>query len=111
MSENKTMQSSANNVVLLWVGTLIFPFLAPIVGYLMGKNDEYLLAQSKEALNWSITATAGYFVGAMLALLFVGSLIIFAIAVAHCVFCVMGAIRASKNARNFQVPFAVRLIK
>lgn len=111
MSENNAMQPSANNVVLLWVGTLLFPFLAPIVAYLIGKNDEYLLAQSKEALNWSITATVSYFVGAMLTLFFVGPLLIFTVAVAHCVFCVQGAIRASKNSRDFQIPFAVRLIK
>ncbi|HUL81601.1 MAG TPA: DUF4870 domain-containing protein, partial [Gammaproteobacteria bacterium] len=46
---------SRNIAVLVWVGTIFFGFIPSLIVYLIKKDDAYVLDQSKEALNWSIT--------------------------------------------------------
>ena len=85
------------------------------------KKDEPLpLDQSKEALNWSITAILGYMGCLMMTGMFamsfnfilmgLMSMVIAALFICHVVFCVMGVI-ASAKLEKFRVPFAIRLIK
>jgi uncharacterized Tic20 family protein len=77
---------------------------------LVKKDDAYVLDQSKEALNWSITAIIGYFAGMVLTFILIGVLVFVVVGICHLVFCVMGAIGAS-NGQQYRVPFAIRLIK
>jgi len=103
-------QDSKNLGLLIWIGTIFFGFIPSLILFLVKKDDPYVLDQSKEALNWSITAMIGYVAGAILSLILIGVLVILAVGICHLVFCVMGAIAVS-NGKTFRVPFALRLIK
>jgi len=103
-------QDSKNMVLLVWIGTIFFGFIPGLILYLLKQDDAYIQDQSKEALNWSITAITIYLAGLILMFVLIGFLVITAIAVIHLVFCIMGAIAAS-NGKPFRAPFAIRLIK
>jgi uncharacterized Tic20 family protein len=103
-------QDSKNTALLVWIGTLFFWFIPSLIVYLIKKDDPYVLDQSKEALNWSITAAIGYFAGAILAVIVIGIFVCMAVGLLHLVFCIMGAVATSKGA-PFRAPFALRLIK
>lgn len=103
-------QDSRNMVLLIWILTLFFGFIPSLIFYLVKKDDAYVQDQAKEALNWSITVLIASIAGAMLLFILVGALIMFAVGLAHSVFCIMGVIGTS-GGKEFRVPFALRLIK
>ncbi len=61
-------QETKNMVLLIWIGTIFFGFIPGLIFYLVKKDDAYIQSQSKEALNWSITAMIGYVAGVILKL-------------------------------------------
>ncbi len=103
-------QNSKNIALITWIGTIFFWFIPGLIFYLTQKDDPYIQDQAKEALNWSITATCGYFAGVVLTFILIGVLVLVAVGICHLVFCIMGAVGAS-NGKSFRVPFAIRLIK
>lgn len=103
-------QDSKNIALMTWIGSIFFGFIPGLIFYLIKKDDPYIQDQSKEALNWSITAIIGYFAGLILTFILIGILVLVAVGICHLVFCIMGAIGAS-NGKTFRVPFAIRLIK
>jgi uncharacterized protein len=103
-------QDSKNLALLLWLGTIFFGFIPGLIMYLVKKDDAYVLDQSKEALNWSITALIGYVAGMILAIIVIGVFVMFAVGICHLVFCILGIVAAT-SAKPFRVPFALRLIK
>ena len=107
---NEITQDAKNIALLSWIGTLFFGFIPGLILYLIKKDDEYVQDQSKESLNWSITAIIAYMVAFMLSLIVIGIFLIPVIGICHIVFCIMGAISTSKG-NKFRVPYAIRLIK
>jgi uncharacterized Tic20 family protein len=103
-------QDSKNTALLVWIGTIFFGFIPGLILFLVKKDDPYVYDQSKEALNWSITAAIGYFAGVILTFIVIGVFVMLAVGICHLVFSVMGAVAASKGA-PFRVPFALRLVK
>lgn len=103
-------QEARNIALLVWIGTIFFGFIPGLIVYLIKKDDPYVLDQSKEALNWSITAIIGYFAGLILTMILIGVLVLFALGIVHLVFCIMGAV-ATSSGKPFRAPFALRLIK
>ena len=103
-------QDGKNMALLVWIGSIFFGFIPSLILYLVKKDDAYVQDQSKEALNWCITATIGYVAGLILTAILVGMLVLAAVGICHLIFCVMGAIAAS-GGKPFRVPFALRLIK
>lgn len=103
-------QDSKNLALLLWLGTLFFGFIPGLIMYLVKKDDIYILDQSKEALNWSITALIGYVAGMILAVIIIGVFVMAAVGICHLVFCILGVIAVSSG-KPFRVPYALRLIK
>jgi len=103
-------QDSKNLALLIWLLTIFFGFIPSLIFYLVKKDDSYVEAQAKEALNWSITAIFGCIAGSILSVILIGILILIAVAICNLVFCIMGAVAVS-NGKDFRVPFAVRLLK
>jgi uncharacterized protein len=103
-------QDSRNLALLGWIGSIFFGFIPSLVLYLVKKDDAYVQDQSKEALNWSITATIGYVAGVILTFVLIGILVLAVIGLCHLIFCIMGAIAASEG-KPFRVPYTLRLIK
>jgi hypothetical protein len=102
-------QDSRNVAVLVWVGTIFFGFVPGLIVYLIKKDDAYVLDQSKEALNWAITALIGWFAGVILTFILIGVLVFVVVGLSHLIFCIMGAVAASSG-KTYRVPFAIRLI-
>lgn len=105
-----TSQDSRNVALLVWIGTIFFSFVPALVVYLIKKDDAYVADQSKEALNWSITAIIGYCIGFVLVFVIIGVFVYPIVWLCNLVFSIMGAIAASSG-KPFRVPFAIRLIK
>jgi uncharacterized protein len=96
--------------MLTWVLSIFFGFIPPLIFFIVKKEDEYVLDQAKEALNWSITVIIGYVVSFILMFILIGVFLLFALSIVNLVFCIMGAI-ATSSGKEFRVPFALRLIK
>ncbi len=90
-------QDSKNMALLVWIGTIFFGFIPSLIMYLVKKDDAYVQDQSKEALNWSITAIIGYFAGVILTFILIGILVLMAVGICHLVFCILGAVAASNG--------------
>lgn len=103
-------QESKNMALLMWIGTIFFGFIPGLVFYLVKKDDKFITAHAKEALNWSITAIIAYTVALILTVIFIGALLMPVIGLCHLIFCVMGAVKAS-NGVEFKAPIAIRLLK
>jgi uncharacterized Tic20 family protein len=111
MQATETVSQDSKNIALMtWIGTIFFGFVPGLIFMLVKKDDAYIQAQSKEALNWSITAIIGMMASGILTVLLIGFLGFFVVGMCNLAFCVMGAIAAS-NGKAFKVPFAIRLIK
>jgi hypothetical protein len=109
--ENGDISQESKNIALLdWIGTLFFGFIPGLILYLVKKDDAYIQDQAKESLNWSITAGIGYIGAFILSFIVIGVFLIPIIGLCHLIFCIMGAVAASKG-EQFRVPFAIRLIK
>lgn len=105
-----TTQDSKNIALMTWIGTIFFGFIPGLIIFLIKKDDPYIQAQSKEALNWSITATIGWAVSFVLTFVLIGMFGFMVLGLCHLVFCIMGAV-ATSTGNAFKVPFAIRLIK
>ncbi len=103
-------QDAKNMALLSWIGTFFLGFIPGLILYVIKKDDAYVQDQSKESLNWSITAMIAYFVAFLLSFIVIGVFLIPIIGLCHLIFCIMGAVASSKG-NPFRVPFAIRLIK
>ena len=103
-------QESRNLAMLLWIGTLFFGFIPGLILYFLKNDDKYVLDQTKEALNWSITSMIGYAVATMLVFIMVGFLLFPILGIAHLIFCILGAMKAS-NGEHYRVRYTLRLLK
>ena len=103
-------QDSKNIALIIWISSIFFGFIPGLIFYLIKKDNSYIRDQTKEALNWSITAMIGYSAGFISSFVLIGKLVLPVVGICHLVFCIMGAIGASRG-KIFRVPFAIRLIK
>ena len=103
-------QDNKNMALLIWIGTIFFGFIPGLIMFLIKKDDAYIYSQSKEALNWCITLFILNIVAFILTFIAIGGLIYPIIGLCHLIFCIMGVMAASKG-DNYNVPFAIRLIK
>jgi uncharacterized Tic20 family protein len=110
IEQDSISQDSKNLALLMWIGTIFFGFIPGLIIYLLKTDDKYLQDQSKESLNWAITALIGYGISMVLAFIVIGFLLMFILGIIHLVFCIMGAIATSRG-EPFRVPYAIRLLK
>lgn len=101
---------SKNLAAIIWLASLMLLFLPGLIACLVKKDDPFVQIHARESLNWVITGILGYLVGWLTAAIFIGILLIGAIAVLHLAFCLMGALSAT-NGRIFRAPIAIRLVK
>ncbi|WP_224360996.1 DUF4870 domain-containing protein [Hyalangium versicolor] len=95
----------------LIAGLFGFPFLGPLIVWLTkGKESKWVEAHSKEALNFSITATVAIWVSAILMLCIVGFVLLPVVGIAALVLTIMAALKAN-NGEMYRYPATVRLVK
>jgi uncharacterized protein len=86
-------------------------FIGPLVVWLIKKDQSAFVDQhGKEQINLQITLTIGYLIGAVLLLVFIGILVIWAVSIAGLVFCILAAIAASQG-KEYRFPVNLRLVK
>jgi len=101
-SDEKTM------ALLAHILTLVAPILAPLIIYLVKKDDsQFVSYHAKESLNFQITLMIAV-VGLLITI--IGSFLIFFVAIAGLVLVVIATIRASEG-NLYKYPISLRLIK
>jgi len=86
-------------------------FLGALIIWLLKKDDSaYINAQAKEALNFQITIVIGFVIAWVLAWILIGIALIPILYILNIVFCIIGAIAASKG-QDYRYPFAIRLVQ
>lgn len=97
--------------ILSHVGGIILYFVAPLIVFLIYKDRSAVIRQhSVAALNFQLTLLIGYVVGWILALVFIGFLILAAAGILSLIFGIMGAIAANEG-RPYKYPFAIAFVK
>lgn len=101
-SDEKTM------AILSHILTVVFPILAPLIIYLIKKDESKFIAyHAKESLNFQITMMI-IVIGLFITI--IGILLLWFVGIAALVFVIIATIRASEG-KLYRYPFALRLIK
>ncbi len=104
-SDEKTM------AVLSHILTLVAPLLAPLIIYLVKKDEsKFVESHSKESLNFQITVIIIGIIGIILVILLIGILILWALGIVTLILVIVASIRASEG-KLYRYPFNLRLIK
>lgn len=97
--------------VLAHVLTLFFSFIAPLIIYLLKKDESpFVREHARESLNFQITLFIAYVVSIILVFLLVGILMLMVLGIVHLILVIVATIRAADN-RLYRYPFCIRLVK
>ena len=101
-SDERTM------AILSHILTIIFPFLAPLIIYLIKKDDsKFVEHHAKESLNFQITVVL---IVIILFITIIGILLVWIVGIASLVLVIVATIKAS-DGKLYRYPFSWRLIK
>ena len=101
-SDEKTL------ALLSHVLTFIFPVLAPLIIYLIKKDESSFVAyHAKESLNFQITI---FIISFALVITVIGILLLWAVGIIYVILIIVATIRASEG-KLYKYPFCIRLIK
>ena len=97
---------------LLWlIGIPFANIIAPFIVWLLKKNDfPFVDEQGKESMNFQISMTLVTLLAALLILIKIGIILVFAIGIVNVVFVIIASVKTS-NGESFQYPFKIRFIK
>lgn len=85
--------------------------IGPLVIWLMKREEyEFVNHQGKEALNFQISVLIYGIVSAILCLLLIGFLLLFALAVFHLIMVIVASVKASSGIR-YRYPLTIRFFK
>lgn len=91
--------------------TLFFSFFAPLVIYLLKKDESHFVKEhARESLNFQITLAFAYFIGFLLLFVLIGILVLAVLGIAHLVLVIVATVRAADN-QLYRYPFSIRLVK
>jgi len=104
-SDEKTM------AILSHILTLVCGFIAPLVIYLVKKDESpYVAAHAKESLNFQITLFLAFLASIVLWIILIGFLITWLLGIMALVLVIIATIKASEN-KMYRYPFTIRFIK
>jgi uncharacterized protein len=96
--------------ILCHVLSIFFWLFPPLIIYLVKKDESpYVAAHAKEAMNFQLSLLIYSMVAAILVLLLIGFLLLFAIYIGGIVLCIIATIKATEN-KLYKYPFCIRLI-
>lgn len=103
-SDEKTM------ALLSHVLTIVLPLIAPLVIYLVKKDESsFVAAHAKESLNFQITLIPAFFVAFLLIFVLIGFLLIIALGLFATIWVIVATIKASEG-KLYRYPLCLRLI-
>ena len=101
-NDEKTMATLSH------VLTLVAGFLAPLIIYLIKKNESAFVAHhAKESLNFQITI---FLIAIVLIITIIGVLLLWLLGILSLIFVIIATIRASEG-KLYKYPFSLKLIK
>ncbi|HSC38242.1 MAG TPA: DUF4870 domain-containing protein [Chitinophagaceae bacterium] len=101
-------QDERTLAILSHILTLVAPILAPLIIYLIKKDEsKYVAAHAKESLNFQITFII-ICIGLILTI--IGALLVWLVGLAALVLVIIATVRASEN-KLYRYPFNFRFIK
>lgn len=107
----KVEDKNARTLAMLCHLLGIFGFLAPLIIWLVKKDDhEFIDSQGKAALNWQISVVIYAFASWLLIFVFIGIILLPALMVVNLVFCILGAVKAN-DGLAYSYPLAIKFIK
>lgn len=110
-TEYDPTQDEKNIALLSHVLTLIVSFIAPLIIYLMKKDEsDYVRDHAVESLNFQISITIYIFACIPLMLLIVGFFLLIGICIMALVFVIIATIKASEG-KMYRYPLTIRMIK
>jgi uncharacterized protein len=91
---------------------IFFGFLAPLIIWLIKKDDsKYVAEHGKESLNFQITLAIAYVICFILLPVFlIGLLLMVVVNIYRLVLCIMATIKANEG-KMYRYPFTLRLVK
>lgn len=96
--------------VLAHILTLVVSFLAPLVIYLIKKDESaFVKEHAKESLNFQLTLFIAYIVSFLLIFVLIGIPLLVLIGLAQLVLVIVATIRAADN-QLYRYPFCIRFI-
>ncbi len=97
--------------MLCHIGAIVLGFIAPLVIWLVKKDESPLVDdQGKEALNFQITMTIAAIVATILMSVFVGFLLMPAVAIFNLIMVIIAGIKANEG-EKYRYPVNIRFIK
>lgn len=113
-SEGATAPVSENDrllSILAHVLTFFFGFLAPLIIYLIKKDESaYVREHARESLNFQLTLWIGYIIGIILTLVIIGILLLVALGIVHLVLVIVATVKAADN-KLYRYPLSFRFIR
>ena len=95
----------------MFIGIPFGHILGPLVIWLIKKDeDPFVDSQGKESLNFQISMTIYGIVAGFLCLIFIGFILLAALAVAEIILVIMASVKTS-NGESYQYPFTIRFLK
>ena len=106
VSENDRLLSILAHVLTLFTG-----FIAPLVIYLIKKDDSpYVREHARESLNFQLTLLIAYFVGFILLAVLIGILVLAAVGIIQLVLVIVATVKAADN-QMYRYPFSIKFIQ
>ena len=97
--------------ILSHILTMVSSFLAPLIIYLLKKDESpYVAEHAKESLNFQITMAILYIISCILILVFIGLLMIWLLTIANFILVIVATVKASEN-KVYRYPVNFRLIR
>jgi uncharacterized Tic20 family protein len=104
-SDEKTL------ALLAHILTFVFPFIAPLIIYLVKKDESSFVAyHAKESLNFQITLFILGVIFCILIVVIIGIFLLWIEGIAATVLIIVATIRAAEG-KLYKYPFCIRLIK
>jgi uncharacterized Tic20 family protein len=104
-------QDERTMALLSHILTLLSMFLAPLIIYLIKKDESSFVAEhAKESLNFQITVGIGYIICFVLMLVLIGVFLLAVLGLVSFILVIVATIKASEG-KLYKYPFNLRLIK
>jgi len=109
---NQTGSDNRTLAILVHVSGIFFNFLAPLIVFLIKKDDgdRFTVDNAREALNFQITVTLVYFACFILSFILIGLFMFWIVGMVNLILCIVAAVKASEG-KVYRYPIAIRLVK